>query len=61
MHSALSSHSESIPKFVHSTLKTTNLSHQTLTLNPHHPLHLLLILLRRLFSSMAHIFGEEPG
>ena len=60
MNSALSSHSESIPKFIHNASKTTTLLHQPLTHNPHHPPLLLRFLLRLLFFSMPHIFGEEP-
>src|SRR6476661_4982891 len=38
MNSALSPHSESIPKFIHNASKATTLLHQPLTHNPHHPL-----------------------
>jgi len=49
MNSALSPHSESIPKFIHNASKTTTLSDHPLTDNPHHSPLLLRFLRRLLF------------
>ena len=59
MNSALSSHSESIPKFIHNASLRTSVVAAVVTRNPHYSHVLLRFLRRRLFLSLTHIFGEE--
>lgn len=59
MNSALSSHSESIPNFIHNTWNATPLTNQLLIDYPRHSPFLLRFLRRRLFLSTPHFFGEE--
>jgi len=59
MNSALSSHTESIPKFIHSPSSGRPYVHQPLSRNPRHTPLLLRFLRRRLCFFVPHIFGEE--